>query len=78
MGGEETIRRLLATDPQVSAIVSSGYSGDPVVSNFEAYRFKAAVRNPYLIRDLDKALQIAQKAKPGTWLQDQNGKWYQK
>ena len=25
-----------------------------------------------------RALQIAQKAKPGTWLQDQSGKWYQK
>ena len=25
-----------------------------------------------------RALQIAKKAKPGTWLQDQAGKWYQK
>ena len=25
-----------------------------------------------------RALQIAKKAKPGTWLQDQNEKWYQK
>jgi hypothetical protein len=25
-----------------------------------------------------RALQIAKKAKPGTWLQDQSGKWYQK
>ncbi len=25
-----------------------------------------------------RALQIAQKAKTGTWLQDQSGKWYQK
>ncbi len=25
-----------------------------------------------------RALKIANKAKPGTWLQDQSGKWYQK
>jgi uncharacterized protein YdbL (DUF1318 family) len=25
-----------------------------------------------------RAIQIAQKAKPGEWLQDANGKWYQK
>ncbi len=25
-----------------------------------------------------RALQIAKKAKAGTWLQDQSGKWYQK
>jgi uncharacterized protein YdbL (DUF1318 family) len=25
-----------------------------------------------------RALQIAKKAQPGTWLQDQSGKWYQK
>jgi uncharacterized protein YdbL (DUF1318 family) len=25
-----------------------------------------------------RALQIAKKANPGTWLQDQSGKWYQK
>jgi len=25
-----------------------------------------------------RALHISQKAKPGTWLQDQNEKWYQK
>ena len=25
-----------------------------------------------------RALQIAKKAKPGTWLQDQSGKWYKK
>ena len=25
-----------------------------------------------------RALQIAQKAQPGTWLQDHSGKWYQK
>ncbi len=25
-----------------------------------------------------RAIQIADKAKPGEWLQDANGKWYQK
>ena len=40
MGGQETIKRLLEIDPDVCAIVSSGYASDPVVSQFEDYGFR--------------------------------------
>ena len=33
MGGKEAIRRLKELDPEVKAIVSSGYSFDPVMAN---------------------------------------------
>jgi two-component system, cell cycle sensor histidine kinase and response regulator CckA len=37
---------LLKIDPNVKAIVSSGYFNDPVMSNFEAYGFKDAIAKP--------------------------------
>ena len=39
MGGKETMEKLLRIDPQVKAIVSSGYSDDPVMANFKEYGF---------------------------------------
>ncbi len=39
MGGKDTIKKLLEIDPDVKAIVSSGYSNDPVLANFREYGF---------------------------------------
>lgn len=47
MGGKETLDRLLKIDPNVTAIVSSGYSNDPVLSDFENYGFKGRLIKPY-------------------------------
>jgi CheY-like chemotaxis protein len=66
MGGKETIQKLLIIDAQVNAIVSSGYSNDPVISNYGAYGFKAAVTKPYLIRDMERALRTALKDRKTT------------
>ena len=52
MGGKEAIRRLLDADPQAKAIVSSGYSTDPVMANFSDYGFIAAVSKPFRIEEL--------------------------
>jgi hypothetical protein len=57
MGGKEAIKQLLAIDPGVKAIVSSGYSNDPVMSNFGQYGFQAAIKKPYLIQELSDSLQ---------------------
>ncbi len=35
MGGKETIRNLITTDPEVKGIVSSGYSDDPVMEDYQ-------------------------------------------
>ena len=56
MGGKETIRRLKALDPGVRAIVSSGYSHDPVMANFRDYGFSGVVPKPYSGDDLAVAL----------------------
>jgi two-component system cell cycle sensor histidine kinase/response regulator CckA len=47
LGGKETLERLLAIDPDVRAIVSSGYSDDAVISDYHKYGFKARMTKPY-------------------------------
>jgi len=56
MGGKEAIRRLREINPKVRAIVCSGYSTDPVMSNFRIYGFQEAVKKPYQIQEMSKAL----------------------
>ena len=56
-GGEVTIQNLRDIDPYVKAIISSGYSNNPVITNFEKYGFKGAVAKPYSIEELSKVLQ---------------------
>ncbi|MGD1075590.1 MAG: PAS domain S-box protein, partial [Thermodesulfovibrionales bacterium] len=41
MGGEEAITMLLEIDPEVVAVVSSGYASNPVVADHRAYGFAA-------------------------------------
>ena len=57
MGGKETIEKLKKLDPDVNALVSSGYSNDPIMSNYREYGFKGVVKKPYRIQDMSEALQ---------------------
>ncbi len=52
LGGKEAINDLLAIDPGVRAIVSSGYAGDPVMANFEDFGFKGIAAKPYTQQEL--------------------------
>jgi signal transduction histidine kinase/CheY-like chemotaxis protein/HAMP domain-containing protein len=52
MGGKEAVKRLLHLDPRAKAIVSSGYSNDPVMADFETYGFRGAVSKPFKAEDL--------------------------
>ena len=56
MGGKETMARLLKIDPQVKAIVSSGYSDDPIMADFQKYGFSGVIAKPYRISELGKIL----------------------
>lgn len=47
MGGEEAAARILAIDPEAVLIVSSGYSNDPVLSDFRQFGFSSAVPKPF-------------------------------
>jgi DNA-binding NtrC family response regulator len=56
MGGEATIKMLKAIDPTVKAIVSSGYSNNPVVANYQAYGFCEVVAKPYEMVEFSRKL----------------------
>ncbi len=56
MGGEEAVSHIRERDPDVIAIVSSGYSNDPVMANYKAYGFADVIAKPYKIPELSKVL----------------------
>ncbi len=64
LGGREAIARLLEIEPRVKAIVSSGYSSDPVLANYRDHGFCGMVAKPYKFDDFIKAVQQALTDQP--------------
>ncbi len=62
MGGVEAIERLRGMDPQVNAIICSGYSDEAALSEFLAYGFRGALPKPFTRRELAEALQRSLEA----------------
>ena len=56
MGGLEALQKLLEIDPEVRAIASSGYSSDPVMSDYQSHGFKGVMAKPYTLEELSRAL----------------------
>ncbi len=56
MGGKEAAERILDEDPAACLVVSSGYSHDPILADFGAYGFAAAVAKPYSLQQLQQVL----------------------
>jgi len=61
MGGKEAIKRLREIDPSVKAVVSSGYSNDPIMADFRSYGFSGIVAKPYKIEELGRVLDTVRK-----------------
>ena len=57
MGGKEAIERLLELDPEVKAIVASGYANDPIMADYRAYGFVSCIAKPYRTDTLAKTLR---------------------
>jgi DNA-binding NarL/FixJ family response regulator len=56
MGGKHTMERLREIDPEVKGIVSSGYSNDPIMSDYRQYGFTGVIKKPYHLRDLSNTI----------------------
>ncbi len=63
--GKNAVKTLLAIDPQAKAIVSSGYSDDPAITDFMEYGFVGALPKPYTMKDLSDALNKVMMEKSG-------------
>jgi len=57
MGGKETIIELKKIDPNVKAIISSGYSSDPVILEYKKYGFCGAINKPYRIEEISQIIK---------------------
>jgi PAS domain S-box-containing protein len=56
MGGIETLRMLAEIDRDVKAVVSSGYSDDAALSNYRKLGFRAFLKKPYNMEELQNTL----------------------
>ena len=57
MGGKEAIQKLKEIDPEIKAIVSSGYSNDPVMADYRNQGFVGVIIKPYLFNELKRVMQ---------------------
>jgi PAS domain S-box-containing protein len=62
MGGVATIERLRDLDPNVRAIICSGYSDEAALAEFLTYGFRAALPKPFTRHELANVLQRAFEA----------------
>jgi PAS domain S-box-containing protein len=60
MGGKEAIGKLLAIDPNAVAIVSSGYSSDPIMADYATYGFTGVIAKPFEMKNLGNILHSLQ------------------
>lgn len=57
MGGIEAVRKLREIDPDVKAVVATGYSCHPVLTNYRQYGFCGAIAKPFSMDKLYKTVE---------------------
>jgi PAS domain S-box-containing protein len=66
IGGRETLEELKKIDPDVCAVVSSGYSNDEVMAHFKDFGFAGVLAKPYKLEDLHELIEgIVKKRNAG-------------
>ncbi len=56
MGGREALQALKKKDPEIKALVSSGYAHDPVMANYKEFGFRGVVAKPYTFGEMKSAI----------------------
>ncbi len=64
MGGLEALQGIQQIDPQVAAIVISGYADNEVLRDYRRFGFRSALAKPFTIETLRRAVTEAQSAQP--------------
>ena len=57
MGGAEAVQKLREIDPRVKAIVSSGYTNDPIIKDFKKYNFSGVIAKPFDVDELVRVIE---------------------
>lgn len=61
--GDKILKDLRQIDPDIIAVVSSGYSDDPIIANYSSYGFQHSLPKPYASKDLLELVQRIVEAK---------------
>ncbi|MHA1452494.1 MAG: hybrid sensor histidine kinase/response regulator, partial [Promethearchaeota archaeon] len=56
MGGKETVKELQKIDPNLKAIVSSGYSVDPIMSEYKKFGFAGIIAKPWKFEEFSRVI----------------------
>ena len=56
LGGKQTAEQILSLFPKACLVVSSGYSDDPIMSNYRNFGFKGMISKPYTMLSFEKVL----------------------
>ena len=56
LGGKQAAEQILSQVPNAFLIVSSGYSNDPIMSNYREYGFSGAIAKPHNIHKFQEVL----------------------
>jgi len=57
MSGKESLKEILKIDPDVKAILSTGYLDDPAIKNYRELGFSGALLKPFKMKDLNSLLK---------------------
>ncbi|NOX34412.1 MAG: response regulator [Deltaproteobacteria bacterium] len=57
MGGKKASKIILDLDPKAKIVISSGYSNDPIMTNYKDYGLKGIILKPYRMEELKTAIQ---------------------
>ncbi len=64
LGGKEAVVKLQRIDPHAKVIVSSGYSVDPIMSDYKKYGFCGVINKPYNTNEVSEVVSGILKAPP--------------
>ena len=58
LGGKQAAEQILSLFPKACLVVSSGYSNDPIMSNYREHGFSGAIAKPYNIHNFKEVLGL--------------------